>query len=131
MVIKYIAVLLTLWVALGAAEIKLKLGEDRFETIIKEDKTLRGGKSRYYTNERKESFESAGEILISFNKDIDMEAFIKKYGLKKVKTVSKNRKIYLFSNVSGKDDAMVCQEIGENGYIRYAYPNWKREKTLY
>ena len=116
--------------------LELKLGNGKVGNFEKEGNSLRsvGSENIYYLNGKRDlanRYESNGQIIVSFSKDIDLKEFEEEFDLKNSKRISQKNRTYIFINLSSLDDGSLCEKIGKKDYIRYSYPNWNSKKTLY
>ncbi|MCV6607843.1 MAG: hypothetical protein OIF32_06505 [Campylobacterales bacterium] len=117
--------------------LELNMGHGKFSTFQKSEENLRSvgeSKNIYYLNgaeNEANKYESNGEIIVSFEKNIDLENFQEKFSLKLKRKISKQFETYLFLNSSSLDDGTLCEKVGKEKNIRFSYPNWKSKKKLY
>ncbi len=134
MAIRYFLLIGVFVVFAISQDVTIKTGSDKKVKFVKDTKSRANGENVYYRNGKRDfanRFVSKGQIIVALKNINNIKQVEENYGLKYVRTVLKDKNLYLFKNVSGLDDGSLCEKMGNDDLVIYAYPNWEIKKTLY
>jgi hypothetical protein len=75
-------------------------------------------------------YKDTREIYVSFGKEADLEKFSEKYNLTFIKITNSYYFTAVFDINSDQNVLTLCNTINQNENVRYAKPNWKRERVF-